>query len=89
MLARRFLTAPVQLMHDAAGLALATDGATAAVTRYGLWSGWRHLLDSMGSSHRFRSRLREAEESDPEGKRGPRSKMHDDLALIAPRQVQP
>jgi hypothetical protein len=61
--------------------ALLSDGATRPVDRFGLmdWPGLLNVLDSEGPSALI-ARTREVERSDPEGRRWPRSKQHDDAS---------
>jgi hypothetical protein len=63
--------------------ALLSDGAAAAVERYDLMD-WRSALDAMeehGPQAIIRA-TREAENSDPDTERWPRSKVHDDATAI-------
>jgi hypothetical protein len=72
------LTGPGRL-HRAAVL---TDGASAAVDRYGLL-GWRGLLDLLstaGPAELIR-RVREVENADRTGAEQPRYKRHDDATV--------
>jgi hypothetical protein len=59
--------------------ALLSDGATRLVDRFGVMA-WPHLLDVLDREGPYPliMQTREAESSDPEGRRWPRSKRHDD-----------
>lgn len=79
--ARRAITGAVSLT----GLrraALLTDGATRLADRFGL-NDWRelvHLLEEYGPAALI-ERTREAELTDPDGRRWPRGKRHDDATV--------
>jgi hypothetical protein len=66
-----------------------TDGAACLVDRFHLatWSEFLAVLERQGPSALI-DRVREAEVSDPEGKRWRRSKQHDD-ATIAICRLEP
>jgi hypothetical protein len=70
---------------------LATDGASAAVTTYGLQDSWAELADRVEADPtRFCQRIRTAELSDKDGRRWPRSRPHDDIAaLVLARTFRP
>jgi hypothetical protein len=75
------LTLPTARIRDAA---LLTDGAAAAVDRYGLYPDWPALLDDLhthGPDHLL-DRLRQAEAGDPNGQRWPRAKPADDATVV-------
>ncbi|WP_432928323.1 integrase [Microbispora sp. CA-135349] len=73
-------TIPTDQVHAAA---LLTDGAADAVSRYGLmtWAQLLELLAHDGPAELIR-KVRETERSDPQGKRWPRSKRHDDASVV-------
>lgn len=66
-----------------AGLALLTDGASRLVDTFGLLD-WRALLDLLHTQgpQALIARVRDAERADPDGRRWPRSKRHDDATVI-------
>lgn len=75
------LTLPTTRIRDAA---LLTDGAAAAVDRYGLFPDWLALLDDLhahGADHLL-DRIRQAEAGDPNGQRWPRTKPADDATAV-------
>jgi hypothetical protein len=62
---------------------LASDGASAGVSQYNIFSTWNALLDAAtakGGDEVLRA-VNTAEKSDASGRRWPRSKMHDDKSL--------
>ena len=63
--------------------ALLSDGATRLVDRFGVmaWPGLLDVLDREGP-YSLIMQTREAESSDPEGRRWPRSKRHDDATAV-------
>jgi hypothetical protein len=63
--------------------ALLSDGATRLVDRFGVmaWPGLFDVLDREGP-YSLIMQTREAESSDPEGRRWPRSKRHDDATAV-------
>ena len=63
--------------------ALLSDGATRLVDRFGIMA-WPHLLDLLDREGpcALIMQTREAESADPEGRRWPRSKRHDDASAI-------
>lgn len=62
---------------------LASDGAAAAITRYEVCRNWRTLAEMvMHNQQAFIDRVRSAESHDPDGRRWPRSKPSDDLAVL-------
>jgi hypothetical protein len=63
--------------------AVLTDGATRLADRFGLldWAGLLGVLHSSGPASLI-EQVREAERSDPEGRRWPRSKRHDDATAV-------
>ncbi|MCH0562946.1 integrase [Streptomyces sp. MUM 2J] len=66
-----------------ASVTLLTDGATRLVDRFQL-AGWEEslvVLSSIGPAELIR-RVREAEAGDPEGRRWPRGKAHDDATVL-------
>jgi serine/threonine protein phosphatase PrpC len=62
---------------------LATDGAAAAVTTYGQYDNWRALASDEPAS--VVRRAHDAELTDPDGRRWPRSNPHDDKTLVIAR----
>lgn len=62
---------------------LLSDGATRLVDRFGTMA-WPHLLDVLDREGPYALivQTREAENGDPEGRRWPRSKRHDDASAI-------
>lgn len=78
-------------IDDVRRAVLASDGVTRFV-EFGLGS-WSDMLDVLtsGGPHALFARIRQAETSDPAGKRWPRAKLHDDVGLVfcelAPRTV--
>jgi hypothetical protein len=67
-------------LHRAAVL---TDGATRLTDRFGLldWAGLLDVLQRSGPASLI-EQVRDAERSDPEGRRWPRSKRHDDATAV-------
>jgi hypothetical protein len=63
--------------------ALLSDGATRLVDRFGVmaWPDLYDVLDREGP-YSLIMQTREAESSDPEGRRWPRSKRHDDATAV-------
>ncbi|MBL1065282.1 integrase [Streptomyces sp. 7-21] len=72
--------APLQTLKS---VTLLSDGATRLVDQFGL-ADWREALTVLGSSgpHELIRRVREAEHSDPHGRRWPRGKAHDDATVL-------
>jgi hypothetical protein len=69
---------------DIGAVLIATDGVTAGVNRYGLPQTWRAALDEvieLGADPLV-NLVDRTEDTDPEGTRWPRSKCHDDKALV-------
>jgi hypothetical protein len=68
---------------DVRRAALLTDGATRLVDRFQIMV-WQHLLDLLDREGPYAliKQTREAESTDPEGRRWPRSKRHDDASAI-------
>jgi hypothetical protein len=62
---------------------LLSDGATRLVDRFGTMA-WPHLLDVLDREGPYALivQTREAENGDPEGRRWPRSKRHDDASAV-------
>ena len=73
-----------------AAAALATDGVTRGIGRIGLPS-WSAALDLMrtGGPAAVLGAVRAVEAADPDGRRWPRSKRHDDQALVVVSWAQP
>lgn len=64
-------------------LMLMTDGVSDGVDRYGVPATWHKAFDvAARDPSELVDSIHEAEEADPEGVRWPRSKRHDDKALI-------
>jgi hypothetical protein len=63
--------------------AVVTDGATRLADRFGLldWAGLLDVLQRSGPASLI-EQVRDAEQSDPEGRRWPRSKRHDDATAV-------
>ncbi|WP_197683898.1 protein phosphatase 2C domain-containing protein [Allokutzneria albata] len=63
---------------------MASDGVSCGVDDYGLFADWTALLDQASDEglHAVLDAVRKAEASDPDGKRWPRPKLHDDQALV-------
>jgi hypothetical protein len=63
--------------------ALLSDGATRLVDRFGIMA-WPHLFDLLDREGPYAliMQTREAESADPEGRRWPRSKRHDDASAV-------
>lgn len=82
MLPGEALTGSVPLA-GVAGLALLTDGASRLVDTFGLldWRALLNLLHTQGPQALI-ARVRDAERADPDGRRWPRSKRHDDATVI-------
>ncbi|CAL9424266.1 hypothetical protein SUDANB6_01916 [Streptomyces sp. enrichment culture] len=80
--AEHALTGTVPL-DSLASVTLLSDGATRLVDRFGLasWDEALAVLDSAGPDELIR-RTREAEDSDPDGRRWPRGKAHDDATVL-------
>ncbi len=68
---------------EVSSLLLASDGVSCGVDYYGLfgWDEVRELASSSGPQAVLDA-VRVAEESDPDGRRWPRAKRHDDQALV-------
>ncbi|MFE5597311.1 protein phosphatase 2C domain-containing protein [Streptomyces sp. NPDC056549] len=74
---------------DVADILLMTDGASSSVEDYGLYSTWEEMARAcrtQGPGHVVRF-IHEAEARDPDGRRWPRSKRHDDKALAHLRLI--
>ncbi|MEU9923777.1 integrase [Streptomyces griseoluteus] len=73
-------TVPVDALKS---VSLLSDGATRLVDRFGLadWQQTVNVLGSFGPDHLIR-RVREAEDSDPKGRRWPRGKARDDATAL-------
>jgi hypothetical protein len=71
------------LRHEVRRAALLSDGATRLVDRLGTmaWSQLLDLLDQEGP-YALTMQTRQAENADPEGRRWPRSKRHDDASAV-------
>lgn len=69
--------------HEVRRAALLSDGATRLVDRFETMA-WPHLLDVLDREGPYALILqtREAENGDPEGRRWPRSKRHDDASAV-------
>ena len=70
--------------EDVTAVALMSDGASAAVTDYGL-TGWPGLLAQVterGGAGAWLADLHALEQTDPDGRRWPRTKRHDDKSLV-------
>ncbi|MFE1781064.1 integrase [Streptomyces sp. NPDC059506] len=80
--AEHALTGAVPL-DSLASVTLLSDGATRLVDRFGLasWNEVLAVLDSTGPDELIH-RTREAEDSDPDGRRWPRGKAHDDATVL-------
>ncbi|GGS92464.1 protein phosphatase 2C domain-containing protein [Streptomyces chromofuscus] len=80
--AEHALTGTVPL-DSLASVALLSDGATRLVDRFGLasWDETLALLDSAGPDELIRQ-TRKAEDGDPDGRRWPRGKAHDDATAL-------
>jgi len=63
--------------------AVLSKGATRLADRFGLmdWPGFLDLLDK-GGPEALIDRLRDAERSDPDGRRWPRGEVHDDATAV-------
>ncbi|MFL6143607.1 MAG: hypothetical protein ACJ72N_17315 [Labedaea sp.] len=63
---------------------LATDGVSCGVDDYLVFDGWPAVLDLVATSGvgAVLAAVRAAEQTDPDGKRWPRPKPHDDQALV-------
>jgi hypothetical protein len=76
----------IELVEPIEGVVLASDGAAAAVQKYELVPGWREFANPvMRDGQALPDLVREAELRDPDGRRWPRSKRHDDMAAQALR----
>lgn len=66
---------------------MATDGVTCGIDPYGVFADWQDLHDVAVTTgpEAVLDRVREAEQSDPDGARWPRPKPHDDQALVVVR----
>ncbi|MFF9676776.1 integrase [Streptomyces eurythermus] len=80
--AEHALTGTVEL-DSLATVTLLSDGATRLVDRFQLadWAQYLDVLTSSGPDELIR-RVREAEKSDPDGRRWPRGKAHDDATVL-------
>jgi hypothetical protein len=69
--------------HEVQSAALLSDGATRLVDRFGTMA-WLQLLDLLDREGPYAliMQTRQAESTDPEGRRWPRSKRHDDASAI-------
>jgi hypothetical protein len=69
--------------HEVRSAALLSDGATRLVDRFGTMA-WPHLLDLLDREgpDALIMQTRRAESADPEGRRWPRSKRHDDVSAV-------
>lgn len=69
---------------DVAAVAVMSDGVSAAVTDYGTldWPGLVHRVRTEGAAAVVDA-VHAAELTDPDGRRWPRTKRHDDKALVA------
>ncbi|APU17747.1 MULTISPECIES: protein phosphatase 2C domain-containing protein [Actinoalloteichus] len=63
---------------------LASDGVSCGVDDYGLFADWNALADRARTAgvQAVLDDVRAAEESDPDGRRWPRAKRHDDQSLV-------
>lgn len=70
---------------------LASDGVSCGVDDYGLYPNWSAVLEQArrDGARAVLDRVRAAEESDPDGRRWPRPKRHDDQALALVRFSPP
>ncbi|AUS79039.1 hypothetical protein C1701_12500 [Actinoalloteichus sp. AHMU CJ021] len=66
---------------------LASDGVSCGVDDYGLYRDWPELLAEATTDgpRAVLDRVRAAEEGDPDGRRWPRAKRHDDQSLVVLR----
>ncbi|MFI6281635.1 protein phosphatase 2C domain-containing protein [Streptomyces sp. NPDC050988] len=66
-----------------ADILVMTDGVSAGVEEYGLYSTWDDLTRACltGSPEKVVRAIQDAEADDPDGRRWPRYKVHDDKAL--------
>ncbi len=64
--------------------AILTDGASVAVDSYGVFPDWAAALDVIGTAGpaALLRAVREAEATDPQGRRWPRAKPHDDATVV-------
>ncbi|MFF5260846.1 hypothetical protein ACFY4C_18050 [Actinomadura viridis] len=71
------------LLQDLDEIALLSDGASRLVDRFGLLT-WSDLLDLLrhNGPETLLAQTRAAEQDDPEGRRWPRSKTHDDAPAV-------
>jgi hypothetical protein len=70
-------------VDDVVAVALMSDGVSAAVTDYGL-TDWSGLIAGVGerSPNALLADVHAAEATDPDGRRWPRTKRHDDKSLV-------
>jgi hypothetical protein len=70
-------------LTDVDALVLLTDGASAAVDEYGRPATWQHVRAALEASgpDAFLADTHALEDTDPNGRRWPRSKCHDDKSL--------
>lgn len=68
---------------EARGALLASDGVSCGVDQYGIYPNWAAVWEQAISAgaHSVLDTVRHAENSDPDGRRWPRPKRHDDQAL--------
>ncbi|WP_030377036.1 MULTISPECIES: hypothetical protein [unclassified Streptomyces] len=80
--AEHALTGTIPL-ESLASVTLLSDGATRLVDRFEL-AGWEKALVVLGSSgpDELIQRVRDAEDGDPDGRRWPRGKTHDDATVL-------
>ncbi len=63
---------------------MASDGVSCGVEDYGVFADWTALYDQavQDGLHTVLDAVRKAEESDPDGRKWPRPKRHDDQSLV-------
>ncbi|MBB4674555.1 protein phosphatase 2C domain-containing protein [Crossiella cryophila] len=63
---------------------MASDGVSCGVEDYGVFTDWTALYDQavQDGLHTVLDAVRKAEESDPDGRKWPRPKRHDDQSLV-------
>lgn len=72
---------------DVRAALLASDGVSCGVEEYGIYPDWSAVLRqaTTDGAHTVLDQVRAAENSDPDGRRWPRPKRHDDQALALVR----
>lgn len=72
------------LRDQVQAIVMASDGVSCGVDDYGVFADWTALYDQavQDGLHTVLDAVRKAEESDPDGRKWPRPKPHDDQSLV-------